>query len=144
MKQDRFLGISEIDLEHAEIFKALEILADQVERRQPMTMIHDKLGMLQELFLKHTQREESLMSSLKISNYLEHKSRHAEILRKIIELGESADGLTSQREMNKRLSDTLAEHIEIYDMQIADGVQQLIKAIHAHEAFEEEGSELRG
>jgi hemerythrin-like metal-binding protein len=123
------LGISDIDLQHAQIFKVIQSLHDTLSQDNACAKVLPLLLDLQRLLVKHMADEESLMQTLKCPDLLNHKSLHVELLAFLDTCIAASDDLAAERRYEPEFADRLSQHILNNDIELSATVENIVKQL---------------
>jgi len=129
MDQKFILGISDIDLQHAQIFKVLQSLHDTLSLDNACAKALPLLLDLQQLLVQHISDEEALMQTLKCPDLLNHKSIHVELLAFLETCIAVSDDLAAERQYEPIFSDLLSQHILNNDIEMTTMLENIVKQI---------------
>lgn len=73
---DISVGIPEIDQQHQELFKRINVLLDACTQQKGKSEVGRFLGFLEEYVIEHFQAEEKVMAERKYPAYAIHKQEH--------------------------------------------------------------------
>ena len=122
------LGVQEIDIQHSEIFAALEAL----QQISSETGQHPMLERLHDLLVDHFDYEESFMGSINCPDRQEHQQRHSELKVLLKSLVSTTPLALKDGSIGRMLASTLSNHVLKYDAQMGMTVENLIAQVHRH------------
>lgn len=76
-------GVDEIDKQHRELFRRVELLVTALHERRGKAVVKDFLNFLEDYVVRHFSTEESFMQAYDYPAYLEHKEMHEGFVREV-------------------------------------------------------------
>ncbi|NVO07463.1 MAG: hypothetical protein HXX19_16780 [Rhodoferax sp.] len=131
-----FVGIKEIDSQHAEIFSAIESLQQFNSASDRSHCRCETLEKLRNLLGQHFDYEESFMERISCADLQDHKQCHVELLALLDRCIATEPSVNAEGDLGRNLGEKISGHLLQYDFMMEQAVKKLIDQLQQHEAEE--------
>lgn len=120
-KDNLATGINEIDAQHKELFKRINLLFEACSKNKGRAEVGNLMKFLEEYVVIHFDTEEKYMIRFNYPEYSSHKEEHSNFTRDLLDLKKQFDVSTETLtllKLNRKLVDWLRNHIGDVDRKL--------------------------
>lgn len=119
-KKSYEIGVAEIDMQHRRLVGMINELSDAMMERRGQRAVKHVLDELKDFIVEHFETEESVMEKSGYPDLPQHRIKHVELTRQVLEFREKARGdqQLEASELLDFLCDWLRNHMMVFDKEI--------------------------
>lgn len=114
------IGVAEIDMQHRRLVGMINELSDAMMERRGQRAVKHVLAELKDFIVEHFETEESVMEKSGYPDLPQHRIKHVELTRQVLEFREKARGdqQLEASELLDFLCDWLRNHMMVFDKEV--------------------------
>lgn len=114
------IGVAEIDMQHRRLVGMINELSDAMMERRGQRAVKHVLDELKDFIVEHFETEESVMEKSGYPDLPQHRIKHVELTRQVLEFREKARGdqQLEASELLDFLCDWLRNHMMVFDKEV--------------------------
>lgn len=119
-KKSYEIGVAEIDMQHRRLVGMINELSDAMMERRGQRAVKHVLDELKDFIVEHFETEESVMEKSGYPDLPQHRIKHVELTRQVLEFREKARGDQQLEaiELLDFLCDWLRNHMMVFDKEV--------------------------
>ncbi len=119
-KKSYEIGVAEIDMQHRRLVGMINELSDAMMERRGQRAVKHVLDELKDFIVEHFETEESVMEKSGYPDLPQHRIKHVELTRQVLEFREKARGdqQLEASELLDFLCDWLRNHMMVFDKEV--------------------------